>query len=152
MDENSAQGDRAYKEIFSLLFSENPLVDVSDCPDLAPIIMALGAALNGVRLTGTKRLKIKESDRGNAMKTELAKFGCKVDVNENDIIVHKCELKKPTVPLESHNDHRIVMSLCVLCSITGGDIYGAQAVAKSYPDFFSVIKDMGVNVTIGEIV
>ena len=152
LDENSAQGDRAYKEIFPLLSNENPLIDVSDCPDLAPIIMALGAALNGVRLTGTKRLRIKESDRGNAMKTELAKFGCRVDVNENNIIVHKCELKKPTMPLESHDDHRIVMALSVLCSITGGDIYGAQSVAKSYPNFFSVIKTLGVDVTIGEIV
>ena len=43
------------------------------------------------------------------------------------------------------------MALSVLCSITGGDIYGAQAVAKSYPDFFKVIKSLGVNVIMGEI-
>lgn len=151
LDENSGQGDRVYKDIYPLLLKESPVVDVSDCPDLAPIIMSLGAALNGVKLTGTKRLKFKESDRGNAMKAELIKFGCKVEVNENDIIVHKCELNKPTLPLDSHNDHRIVMALSVLCSITGGDIYGAQAVAKSYPDFFKVIKSLGVNVIMGEI-
>lgn len=151
LDENSAQGDKVYKEIYPLLLKDKPSVDVSDCPDLAPIIMAVGAALNGVELTGTKRLKIKESDRGLAMKTELKKFGCDVEIFDNSIIVNKCELKRPIPLLESHNDHRIVMALTVLCSITGGEIYGAQAVAKSYPDFFSVIKKLGVDVKLCEI-
>lgn len=79
------------------------------------------------------------------MQSELAKFGCKVTVEENSITVHKCVLKTPKMPLFSHNDHRIVMSLSLLCSITGGVIEGAQAVSKSYPDFFEDIKSLGIN-------
>ena len=48
-------------------------LDVTDCPDLAPILMAAGAAMRGVVLTGTRRLAIKESDRGAAMAEELSK-------------------------------------------------------------------------------
>ena len=143
LDENSAQGDRVYKEIYPLLQKGSPTIDISDCPDLGPVLMALAAALNGAVFTGTHRLKIKESDRGQAMKEELIKFGCNVDVKENTVIVEKCELKTPEVPLLGHNDHRIVMALSLLLTITGGEIYGAEAVAKSYPDFWDVIKKLG---------
>lgn len=143
LDENSAQGDRVYKEIYPLLQKGSPTIDISDCPDLGPVLMALAATLNGAVFTGTHRLKIKESDRGQAMKEELIKFGCNVDVKENTIIVEKCELKTPEVPLLGHNDHRIVMALSLLLTITGGEIYGAEAVAKSYPDFWDVIKKLG---------
>jgi len=143
LNANSAQGDRVYKDIYPLLQKGCPTVDISDCPDLGPVLIALAAALNGAVFTGTHRLKIKESDRGEAMKEELAKFGCTVEVEENKITVYKCELKAPQVPLLSHNDHRIVMALSLLLTLTGGEIYGAEAVAKSYPDFFSVLKKLG---------
>lgn len=145
LDENSAQGDRVYKEIFPLLQKGCPTVDISDCPDLGPVLMALAAALNGAVFTGTHRLKIKESDRGEAMKAELEKFGCRVVVEENQITVRKCKLEAPLVPLLGHNDHRIVMALSLLLTITGGEIYGAEAVAKSYPDFFCDLKKLGVS-------
>jgi len=152
LSHTSAQGDRVYKEIFPQLLKGCPTVDISDCPDLGPILMAVAAALNGAVFTGTHRLKIKESDRGEVMKMELAKFGCKVEVEENKITVHKCEIKTPSMPLIGHNDHRIVMSLSLLSSITGGEIYGAEAVAKSYPDFFSRLKDLGVKLKVDEII
>ena len=152
LQKNSAQGDRVYKDIFEQLNKGCPTVDISDCPDLGPILMALAAALNGAVFTGTRRLKIKESDRGEAMKQELAKFGCRVEEEENKITVHKCELKTPQLPLDGHNDHRIVMSLAVLSSVTGGEIYGAEAVAKSYPDFFERLKDLSVKLKVDEII
>lgn len=144
---NTAQGDSIYKEYFEKINKGRPTLDVSDCPDLAPVLMALAAAKNGCKLIGTHRLKIKESDRGAAMKSELAKFGCKVTVDENTITVHKCVLKTPKMPLFGHNDHRIVMSLAVLCTLTGGVIEGAEAVIKSYPNFFESLKLLGVNFT-----
>lgn len=150
LDKASAQGDRVYKDIFPQLLKGCPEVDISDCPDLGPILMALAAALGGAVFTGTHRLKIKESDRGNAMKTELAKFGCRVDVEENKITVHKCKLKTPQIPLEGHNDHRIVMALSVLATLTGGVIYGAEAVEKSLPDFFERISGLGIKVAISK--
>ena len=108
--------------------------------------MAVAAANNGAVFTGTRRLKIKESDRGEAMREELAKFGCRVDIEENKITVHKCELKAPTMPLLGHNDHRIVMSLAILSTLTGGEIYGAEAVSKSFPDFFERLESIGIKV------
>ena len=144
LDKDSMQGDRVYKKIFPLLQKGCLKVDISDCPDLAPVLMALGAALNGIVLTGTKRLKIKESDRSRAMAEELAKFGCKVDVEDDLVTVYPCKLQKPILPLSGHNDHRIVMAISLLCTITGGRIYGAEAVNKSLPDFFDRIKKLGI--------
>ena len=54
------------------------------------------------------------------------------------------DLKKPDEILCGHNDHRIVMALSLLCSLTGGKIDGAEAVAKSYPDYFEKIKSLGI--------
>lgn len=144
----SVQGDRIYKELFKLLNKCCPTIDISDCPDLAPILMAVAVAKNGVVLEGTKRLKIKESDRGLAMKTELSKLGCKVLVEDNRITVERCELKAPNEPICSHNDHRIVMAMSVLLSLTGGVIEGAQAVAKSYPDFFKDLKVLNIEANV----
>ena len=146
LSEESVQGDRVYKEIFKELEKGTPTVDISDCPDLGPVFMAIAAAKNGAVFTGTKRLKIKESDRGEAMKAELSKFGIDVLVEDNKITVKGGELKTPDRPLLSHNDHRIVMALSVLASITGGEILGAEAVAKSYPEFFEDIKALGIDI------
>ncbi|MBQ8605384.1 MAG: 3-phosphoshikimate 1-carboxyvinyltransferase [Clostridia bacterium] len=145
LDESSLQGDRIYKRYFEMLSEGTPTLDIGNCPDLAPILMAVAAAKNGCRLINTKRLKIKESDRGAAMKEELSKLGVAVENLENEIIVGKCENLKSAV-LCGHNDHRIVMALTVLCTLCGGRIEGAQAVAKSLPDFFDRIRELGIEV------
>ncbi len=147
LKEGSVQGDKAYIEHFKLLAEGTPIIDISDCPDLAPILMSVAAVKNGVHLTGTARLKIKESDRGAVMAAELAKFGVPVTVYENDILVHGGHLRAPSEPLFGHNDHRVVMSMAVLASLTGGEIAGAEACKKSYPAFFDVIKKLGIEVT-----
>lgn len=145
LDDNSPQGDRVYRQLFAQLDSDHTdPIDLTDCPDLAPILFAVAAAKNGGVFTGTARLKIKECDRAAAMQEELAKFGVPVQVEDNRVIVQKATLHAPNAPLDAHNDHRIVMALSVLCSITGGEIVGAQAVAKSYPDFFSIIRNLGI--------
>ena len=144
LNEDSTQGDKAYKEFYPLLLKGKPEIDISDCPDLGPVLMALAAALNGAVLTGTHRLKIKESDRGMAMAEELSKFGCKVDVEEDRIEIFPCKLQKPILPLSGHNDHRIVMAVSLLCTLIGGKIYGAEAVSKSLPDYFERLKKLGI--------
>lgn len=148
LSRESAQGDRVYRELFPLLSRGTPEIDITDCPDLAPVLMAVAAAKNGARLVGTARLKIKESDRGEAMREELAKLGAEVYVEENEITVLPCALKSPTVPIYGHNDHRIVMAMAVLLSVVGGEISGAQAVSKSFPDFFETLSQLGVRVEI----
>ena len=145
--EDSVQGDKAYLWQFRELCAGTPEIDISDCPDLAPILMSVAAAKNGVHLTGTARLKIKESDRGAVMAEELAKFGVPVTVAENDITVEGGHFRAPCEVLSGHNDHRVVMSMAVLSSITGGEIAGAEASRKSYPDFFEAIEKLGIEVT-----
>ena len=140
----SLQGDRVYKEHYEALKVGAPTIDITDCPDLGPILFALAAGLYGGLFTGTKRLKIKESDRAAAMAEELSQFGAELIVEEDKVTVKKRELHTPTEILSGHNDHRIVMSLAVLASVYGGEIDGAEAVAKSYPSFFEHIKKLGI--------
>lgn len=146
LNENSVQGDRFSSVAFDALDGENAEIDIKDCPDLAPILFAYAAYKNGGKFTNTRRLRVKESDRANVMAEELRKFGANVKVYENSVEIEKTQLKPPIVPLCGHNDHRIVMALSVLAAVFGAEIDGAEAVNKSYPDFFRVIKKAGVNV------
>lgn len=146
LNENSVQGDRFSSVAFDALDGENAEIDLKDCPDLAPILFSYAAYKNGGKFINTKRLRVKESDRANVMAEELKKFGANVKVYENSVEIEKTQLKPPIMPLCGHNDHRIVMALSVLAAVFGAEIDGAEAVNKSYPDFFRVIKKAGVNV------
>lgn len=146
LNENSVQGDRFSSVAFNALDGENAEIDLKDCPDLAPILFSYAAYKNGGKFINTRRLRVKESDRANVMAEELKKFGANVKVYENSVEIEKTQLKPPIVPLCGHNDHRIVMALSVLAAVFGAEIDGAEAVNKSYPDFFRVIKKAGVNV------
>lgn len=146
LNENSVQGDRFSSVAFDALDGENAEIDLKDCPDLAPILFTYAAYKNGGKFINTRRLRVKESDRANVMAEELKKFGANVKVYENSVEIEKTQLKPPIVPLCGHNDHRIVMALSVLAAVFGAEIDGAEAVNKSYPDFFRVIKKAGVNV------
>lgn len=146
LNENSVQGDKICIEAFETLDGENAEIDLKDCPDLAPILFAYAAYKNGGKFINTRRLRVKESDRANVMAEELKKFGANVKVYENSVEIKITQLKPPIVPLCGHNDHRIVMALSVLAAVFGAEIDGAEAVNKSYPDFFRVIKKAGVNV------
>lgn len=146
LNENSVQGDRFCTAAFDALDGENAEIDLKDCPDLAPILFSYAAYKNGGKFINTRRLRVKESDRANVMAEELKKFGANVKVYENSVEIEKTQLKPPIVPLCGHNDHRIVMALSVLAVVFGAEIDGAEAVNKSYPDFFRVIKKAGVNV------
>ncbi len=144
LNEQSVQGDRVYKELFPMLDSGTPEINIEDCPDLAPILFTLAAMKNGAMFVGTRRLKIKESDRAEVMREELSKFGADICVMENSVRVSPATLHTPKEILSGHNDHRIVMSLAVIASVYGGLIDGCEAVNKSYPDFFTDIKKLGI--------
>ena len=146
VDEESLQGDRICREYFGRLDKGYCELDISNCPDLGPILFTMAAIKDGARFTGTKRLRDKESDRIAAMKDELQKFGAELEVEENAVTVKKCDLHTPNETLYGHNDHRIVMSLSVISSLFGGEIDGCEAVSKSYPKFFGDIKALGIKV------
>lgn len=144
LNENSCQGDRVWRSLFPMLKSGKPEISIKDCPDLGPILMSLAACLNGVTLTDTARLRLKESDRGNAMAKELEKLGVNVAVEENTITVDPSGIHAPSAALDGHNDHRIVMSLAIMLTRFGGKINGAQAVSKSMPQFFTMLDSLGI--------
>lgn len=146
LKEDSLQGDKIYRKYFSMLERSQGPIDIQDCPDLGPILMAVAAIYGGGHFINTARLKIKESDRGVVMAEELAKFGIKVRCMENEIIVEQGQLKTPKVRLQGHNDHRIAMALSVVCTLIGGEIEEAECVKKSYPGFFEDIRNLGIGV------
>ena len=148
LSEQSHQGDKAYIKFFELLDKGTPTIHIGDCPDLGPILMAVAAAKHGAVFTGTKRLKIKESDRGAVMAEELAKFGVSVTVREDSIVVYPIQFHAPTETLCGHNDHRVVMALSTLLSFTGGTIEGAEAVKKSLPEYFDLMKSIGADFSV----
>ena len=143
---DSSQGDRVATVLLSELQKGYAHIDLSDCPDLAPILFAVAGLLHGATFTGTHRLKIKESDRAHAMQQELKKCGISLDVGENEVIVHESTPHFPSAPIEAHNDHRIVMAMAVLLTQTGGVIHNAQVVRKSMPDFFARLEALGITV------
>lgn len=144
LSDDTMQGDAVYREYFKKMSKGSCTLDITDCPDLGPVLMALGGALHGVTLTGTARLKIKESDRAEVMKEVLESFSLDCTVEENRVIIPKGQIKQPATPVDGYNDHRIVMSAALLMTLAGGEIHGAEAVAKSYPDFFERLEEVGI--------
>ena len=128
--------------------------DATDCPDLFPPLVALAAHCNGVtRIRGLKRLKHKESDRGATLQEEFDKLSTRIDLKDDEMLVYGnggVFVKSHT--LNSHHDHRIAMACAVAC--LSADFYveirNAEAVNKSYPDFFTHLKSIGADVTLQE--
>lgn len=144
---DSLQGDKVCKSLMQNMTRGFLQADLSDCPDLAPVLFAVAAGLeNGAHFTGTRRLAIKESNRASAMADELAKFGAEISVGENEAKIAPVTLHRPKEILQGHNDHRVVMALAVLATRFGGVIDDAQAISKSYPEFFRDLAGLGVRV------
>ena len=126
-------------------------IDLADCPDLGPVLMVLGLLCEGTTvIRNAERLRIKESDRIEAMETELRACGGLLESEGGTITIHGCRerLHAPAGPLSGHNDHRVVMSLSVLALAAGLElpIAGAEAVEKSWPDFLEAIRPLGAEV------
>jgi 3-phosphoshikimate 1-carboxyvinyltransferase len=122
--------------------------DATDCPDLFPPLVALAAVCNGVStIKGVSRLAHKESDRGITLQTEFAKLGIRIDLNEDTMLVyggtgiHGAEVF-------SQHDHRIAMAcgVAALCADGPVTITDAEAVNKSYTDFYAHLKHLGAKV------
>ena len=124
-------------------------IDLADCPDRGPILMALGLLCEGETvIANAGRLRLKESDRIAAMEQELRKLGGRIESDGGTVTVRRSALHAPAGPLWGHNDHRVVMSLTVLAAAAGlpVQIDGAEAVAKSWPGFFAAVRQLGVEV------
>ncbi|MGM9643093.1 MAG: 3-phosphoshikimate 1-carboxyvinyltransferase [Eubacteriales bacterium] len=153
LDPDSLQGDMAFKSHFDAIRSHsNVPIDLSDCPDLAPVLFAFASLCGGATFTHTDRLRIKESDRIAAMQEELGKFGAVLEITDGlcggTVKVLPRELYTPKENLNSHNDHRIAMALSLLCTKFGGVIEDAHAVAKSMPGFWEELSRLGAEIEI----
>ena len=119
-------------------------IDLADCPDLGPILCVLASFCPGTtHFIHAGRLRIKESDRVQAMETELKKWGVDIQTTEDTITIRgQRKYDRPDVVIDGHNDHRIVMAMTIfgLCAQTECIIEGAQAITKSYPAFFEDIQ------------
>lgn len=120
-------------------------IDLENCPDLGPILTVLGMYSQGdTYIYHAGRLRIKESDRIEAMECELKKFNVSIHSTQDEIFITGITQPSCTSQLYGHNDHRIVMALCVatLCSSSICTIEDAQAISKSYPNFFEDIQSL----------
>lgn len=146
LDPGSVQGDRA---VASLLGQAT--IDATHVPDLVPAL-AVAAASRPMRtiVTGAARLRLKESDRLQSVADMLAALGHGVNVTPDGLIIDggppkPCETAIRTV--DGANDHRIVMAAAVAAAYADRPVRvtGAQAVEKSYPDFFRDFEALGGN-------
>ncbi|MDZ4807530.1 MAG: 3-phosphoshikimate 1-carboxyvinyltransferase [Bacteroidota bacterium] len=122
--------------------------DATDCPDLFPPLVALAAYCKGkTTIKGVSRLTHKESNRALTLQDEFDKMGVTIDIEGDDMIVHGGGIVKGA-DVHSHHDHRIAMACAVAALKADSEmvIEEAQAVKKSYPDFFKDLKKMGVEV------
>ncbi|MFV0520670.1 MAG: 3-phosphoshikimate 1-carboxyvinyltransferase [Lachnospirales bacterium] len=128
-------------------------IDISEWPDLAPVIFALGVISEGETIVnGISRLRIKESDRVLSMVTELTKLGANIcDCGEYvKIIGNGDRVLKGGVTIETWNDHRVAMTLSVLSTLCEEKVVikDAECVEKSYKNFFNALKKLNCQLKI----
>ena len=124
--------------------------DATDCPDLFPPLVALATYCNGKSIIrGVHRLASKESDRAKALQEEFGKMGVKSELNNDEMIIHGGG-KLIGAKVHSHHDHRIAMACAVAALKANGEttIEVAEAINKSYPDFFWHLKKLGADVSL----
>lgn len=165
----SAQSDKAIMEalekagaeilpgVFTMIVVKKELkafvIDATDCPDLFPPLVALAANCKGItKIKGVSRLAHKESDRGLTLQQEFGKMGIRIDLEGDVMLVHGGTGIKGTI-VHSHNDHRIAMA-CAVAALTADGavtIENAEAINKSYPEFYDHLSALGAVVAKEEV-
>lgn len=167
LNRSSIQGDKAILDIIKSLngkfyFNNNDLIteqselikgtiDIKDCPDLGPILMALVSFIKGsTKIINVKRLKYKESNRIISMQEELKKFNVSMYVMDNEILIEGGNSLFSGEELVCHNDHRVCMALVLMGLIVQEDVIidGIECINKSYPSFFDDLKKLGAKIII----
>ena len=169
LKENSLQGDSRIESIMrslgvetqrtdrgiklqsaELSISEEEILDLKDCPDLAQTIIVCAAAKGlNLKFTGLETLKIKETNRVQALKNELAKIGVAL-LEDNLIYTLDCSgLNFPErVSFDTYDDHRMAMAFAPLSIfIKEVEMVDYQVVEKSYPDFWKDLDKAGFRTT-----
>ncbi|MFY8166010.1 MAG: 3-phosphoshikimate 1-carboxyvinyltransferase, partial [Sediminibacterium sp.] len=124
--------------------------DATDCPDLFPPLVALAANCKGIsKISGVSRLAHKESDRGITLQTEFKKLGIQIELKGDIMWIHGGTGIQASTVFSQH-DHRIAMACSIAALNSNGpvEITDAEAVNKSYTDFFEHLACLGVRVDI----
>ncbi|GAA0541710.1 3-phosphoshikimate 1-carboxyvinyltransferase [Chitinophaga japonensis] len=165
LNTQSAQSDKAILQalekagahimpgVFTVIVEKGGLqafdFDATDCPDLFPPLVALAANCNGTtKIKGVSRLAHKESDRGKTLQEEFGKMGIRIELMGDEMLVHGGTGIKGA-GVHSHNDHRIAMA-CGVAALTADKpvvIDNAEAINKSYPEFFEHLQKIGASLT-----
>ncbi|MDA7706892.1 3-phosphoshikimate 1-carboxyvinyltransferase [Flavobacteriaceae bacterium] len=121
-------------------------LDLANAPDIAQtiVVTCLGLQIK-CKLTGLHTLKIKETDRLEALKNEIYKFGTSIDITDDSL--HLSDFK-PLISgaiVETYNDHRMAMAFAPLALKTSFSINEAEVVSKSFPDFWENLAELGFN-------
>ncbi len=140
--------DTSYSDSGKVTVKAKPLkglaIDISQCPDLAPILSVVGAFASGTTvLTGAARLKLKESDRMAATVEMIRNLGGIAEATDDNLVIEGTGLVGGTI--NSHNDHRLAMAAAIAATMTKNPVVieDAGAVDKSYPKFFDHYKLLG---------
>ncbi len=143
LNADSPQGDRAAANILAQLANGTVTVSAADIPDLVPILAVTAAAKNGAEFTDIRRLRLKESDRVSTVIDMISALGGQAHADENTLYVNGTGLRGGTV--NSCNDHRIAMSAAIAATVCTKPvtILGADAVNKSYPQFWDEYRRLG---------
>jgi 3-phosphoshikimate 1-carboxyvinyltransferase len=165
--ETSLQGDSALVEIYAKMgvvtcFEENKItlvkqpnfefgtlnLDLNNTPDIAQtiVVTCLGLGI-GCHLTGLHTLKIKETDRLEALRIELTKLGANISVTNDSLTLVATKEINPNVKIATYNDHRMAMAFAPLALKVPIIIENAEVVSKSYPDFWEDLKNLGFEIS-----
>lgn len=161
--QDSLQGDSALSEIYKdfgveTVFQENSILlhKVNSCqlsnvkcqlnnsPDIAQTIAVTCFGLGiGCHLTGLHTLKIKETDRLEALKTELSKLGATISVTNDSLTIEKSNKLNSNISITTYQDHRMAMAFAPLALKTSLIINESEVVSKSFPTFWDDLKTIG---------
>jgi len=164
--ENSLQGDSDLVEIYmnlgvETIFENNQIIlkkqsgfelatlnlELNKTPDIAQtvVVTCLGLGI-GCHLTGLHTLKIKETDRLEALKTEMTKLGANISVTNDSLTLQPSSPINSNVKIATYNDHRMAMAFAPLALKVPIIIENAEVVSKSYPDFWNDLKSLGFEI------
>ena len=162
---NSLQGDSVLVDIYkhfgvSTVSNKNTItlkkeksnletlsLDLKNAPDIAQTIAVTCFAIGiPCDLIGLHTLKIKETDRLVALKTEIEKLGGDVKITDKSLHLAASKGIKPMVSIATYNDHRMAMAFAPLALKTPIVIEDAMVVSKSYPTFWDDLEAIGFNI------
>jgi 3-phosphoshikimate 1-carboxyvinyltransferase len=123
-------------------------LDLNNTPDIAQtiVVTCLGLGI-GCHLTGLHTLKIKETDRLEALKTELSKLGASISVTDESLTLAPSNKINSNETIATYNDHRMAMAFAPLTLRTNINIENAEVVSKSYPCFWNDLNNLGFEIS-----